>query len=63
MTNVRAQCYDGTSSMRGKYSGLAARVKELEPRAIYIHCHAHLLNLTLQTSLSSIREIRNFGYS
>jgi hypothetical protein len=60
VTNIRAQCYDGAASMRGKYSGLASRVKELEPRAIYIHCHAHLLNLTLQSSLSSIREIRNF---
>ena len=59
VTNIRAQCYDGASSMRGKYSGLASRVKELEPRAIYIHCHAHLLNLALQSSLSSIREIRN----
>ena len=51
VTNVRAQCCDGASSMRGKYSGLATRVKELEPRAIYIHCHAHLLNLTLQNWL------------
>ena len=59
VTNVRAQCYDGAASMRGKYSGLASRVKELEPRAIYIHCHAHLLNLTLQSALSSIRDIRN----
>ena len=59
VTNIRAQCYDGASSMRGKYSGLASRVKELEPRAIYIHCHAHLLNLAVQSSLSSIREIRN----
>ena len=37
VTNIRAQCYDGASSMHGKYSGLATRVKELEPRAIYIH--------------------------
>ena len=59
VANIRAQCYDGAASMRGKYSGLATRVKELEPRALYIHCHAHLLNLTLQCSLSSIKEVRN----
>ena len=23
ITNIRAQCYDGASSMRGKYSGLS----------------------------------------
>ena len=26
VANIRAQCYDGAASMRGKYSGLATRV-------------------------------------
>ena len=59
VANIRAQCYGGAASMSGEYSGLATRVKGLESRAIYIHCHAHLLNLTLQSSLSCIKEVRN----
>lgn len=46
LTMLRAQAYDGASNMRGRYSGVATRIKELEPRAIlYIHCYCHLLNL------------------
>ena len=44
--------------MRGRYSGLAARVQEIESRAIYIHCHAHRLNLALQSACCAVRDIR-----
>ncbi|KAI6657242.1 hypothetical protein LOD99_11146 [Oopsacas minuta] len=57
--NVRAQCYDGAANMRGKYSGLASRVQEEEHRALYIHCHAHQLNLVLCEACMNIREVRN----
>ena len=56
---LRAQAYDGASNMRGRYSGVATRIKELEPRAIYIHCYCHLLNLSLQDSCTSDHLIRN----
>ena len=59
LNQVRAQCYDGASNMRGRYSGLAARVQEVESRAIYIHCHAHQLNLALQNACCAVRDIRN----
>ena len=59
LNQVRAQCYDGASNMRGRYSGLAARVQEVENRAIYIHCHAHQLNLALQSACCAVRDIRN----
>ena len=59
MRKIRAQCYDGAANMNGKYSGLSNRIKEEEPRAVYIHCHAHILNLTLQSACSSIQEVRN----
>ena len=61
-SNLRAQCYDGASNMRGRYSGLSARVKEIEPRAIYTHCYAHILNLVLSHACQSIQDVRNaFG--
>ena len=44
----RAQGYDGASNMSGHLSGLAARVKEISPSAIYIHCCNHRLNLVVQ---------------
>lgn len=53
------QCYDGASNMKGQYSGVAARIRQLAPKAIYIHCHSHLLNLSLQNSCSSIPVVRN----
>jgi hypothetical protein len=59
LNQVRAQCYDGASNIRGRYSGLAARVQEVENRAIYIHCHAHQLNLALQSACCAVRDIRN----
>ena len=57
---MRVQCCDGAANMSGKYSGLSARFKEEEePKAVYIHCDAHILHLSLQTSCSSIHAIRN----
>ena len=56
---LRAQAYDGVSNVRGRYSGVSARIKELEPRALYIHCYCHLLNLSLQDSCTADHLIRN----
>ena len=32
------QAYDGASTMSGHVSGIAARIQEVEPTAIYVHC-------------------------
>ena len=39
--------YDGASVMSGHCSGVQQRVREVAPHAIYVHCHAHVLNLVL----------------
>ena len=57
--NVEAQCNDGAANMRGKYSGLASRIQKGEHRALYVHCHAHQLNLVLADACKNIREVRN----
>ncbi|CAF3407389.1 unnamed protein product [Rotaria socialis] len=60
--NIVAQSYDGASAMRGEYKGVAARLKQIAPCGIYIHCNGHILNLCLvdvSTRVSSIRN--NFG--
>ena len=53
------QCYDGAASMSGIHKGLSTRVKADYPMATYVHCYAHRLNLVLQDSCQSIKEIRN----
>src|SRR5215469_2661102 len=55
-----AQTYDGANVMRGSSSGVQALVKEIYPKAEYIHCHAHQLNLVMQNATSCNRNVRHF---
>lgn len=48
LSHCRGQAYDGAATMSGAYSGVATRVSVHEPRAFYVHCSAHNLNLCLQ---------------
>ncbi|XP_050307697.1 uncharacterized protein LOC126744367 [Anthonomus grandis grandis] len=48
------QCYDGASVMAGHLNGLQHKVKEKAPKAIFVHCLAHRLNLVLQQSFKKI---------
>lgn len=54
------QCYDGASNMKGRFNGLQAKVKEIQPKAIYSHCYAHCMNLVLVEATSSNKYARNF---
>ncbi|XP_066969198.1 zinc finger MYM-type protein 1-like [Macrobrachium rosenbergii] len=49
--------------MSGKEKGVATRVQEvvqeIAPKAIYVHCYGHLLNLALQDTLQENTVIRN----
>ena len=49
ISQCRGQAYDGASSMSGHLSGLAARITNDVPTAIFVHCFAHCTNLCLQT--------------
>ena len=42
-----SQGYDGASVMSGHCSGVQQQVREVAPYAVYVHCHAHVLNLVL----------------
>ena len=59
ITNLRGQCYDGAKNMSGIYRGLAAQIAVEEPRAIYVHCYCHCLNLAIKDSVQGILQIRN----
>uniref|UniRef100_A0A6I8QP26 HAT C-terminal dimerisation domain-containing protein n=1 Tax=Xenopus tropicalis TaxID=8364 RepID=A0A6I8QP26_XENTR len=52
------QGYDGCSTMAGKEGGVQAKIKEKYPRAIFVHCASHKLNLVVN-NLNAVPEIRN----
>lgn len=58
MDKVIGQGYDGCSTFSGHLSGVHQRFREIHPKAIYVHCAAHRLNLVLSDSLD-IPYIRN----
>ncbi|KAL7303989.1 hypothetical protein TKK_0003644 [Trichogramma kaykai] len=45
LNDCRGQSYDNAANMSGCYSGLQARIRELNPLADYVPCSAHSLNL------------------
>ena len=57
-----SQCYDGASVMSGSCSGVSARIKELNPKAVYIHCCAHRLNLALVDTVKSVPVAEDFFF-
>ena len=44
---VIAQCYDGTAVMAPGLKGVQAKIKEIIPQALFVHCYAHSLNLVM----------------
>lgn len=60
--NLIGQSFDGAANMSGKFQGLATRIKEVAPKAIYIHCYAHRLNLAVEASCSHFVVVRDTLY-
>ncbi|KAK1884134.1 Zinc finger MYM-type protein 1 [Dissostichus eleginoides] len=54
LSKCRGQGYSGAANMSGVYSGVQARIMEMEPLAKYVHYAAHNLNLTLNDSVKNI---------
>lgn len=57
ISNLRGQCHDGASNVR---FGLSSRILEDEPRALYIHCVAHRLNLVVTDAMNGINSFTDF---
>uniref|UniRef100_A0A8C6P238 Zinc finger MYM-type protein 1-like n=1 Tax=Nothobranchius furzeri TaxID=105023 RepID=A0A8C6P238_NOTFU len=51
--NIRGQGYDGAANMSGQFKGLQSRIQKQNPKALYVHCQAHCLNLVLVDSAKS----------
>ncbi len=50
---LHGQCYDGASAMSGCKSGVAKRITDLEPRALFTHCYGHALHLAASDTIKS----------
>lgn len=44
---LRGQAYDGGSNLSGKFKGLQALIRKVQPLAHYTHCYNHRLNLVI----------------
>ena len=49
LNRCRGQCYDGATNMAGHRSGVAKQLGDEEPRANFVHCYGHSLNLACAT--------------
>ncbi|KAG8434798.1 hypothetical protein GDO86_012953 [Hymenochirus boettgeri] len=58
--DMRGQGYDNGSNMKGKNKGVQAQVRELNPRAFYVPCNAHSLNLVVSDAASCAIETAKF---
>lgn len=57
--NCRGQCYDGAGNMKGHMKGTQVRISQIEPRATYIHCFNHALNLAVIDATGAVPEFGN----
>ena len=53
ISRCRGQTYDGASAMSGRKTGVQARIKEDEPKALYNHCHGYVIHLACADSIKS----------
>lgn len=60
LTNLQGQCYDGASNVSGRISGLQARIRTEENRALHVHGTAHRVNLVVQDAIEDISVANNF---
>lgn len=60
VNNCRGQAYDGATTMSGEIGGVQAKIRDIEPRAVYGHCMAHKLELSLQDIMRVVPSLRDF---
>ena len=55
---LRGQAYDGAGNMAGKYRGAAVSIQSTCPKAVYVHCAAHSLNLCI-VAACGVQSVQN----
>uniref|UniRef100_A0A3Q1EGE4 TTF-type domain-containing protein n=1 Tax=Acanthochromis polyacanthus TaxID=80966 RepID=A0A3Q1EGE4_9TELE len=62
-SNCRGQSYDNSANIKGKNKGVQARLLEKNPRALYVPCGAHTLNLVVaDAAKNSVDATSFFGH-
>lgn len=56
---LRGQTYDGAANMSGKYSGVQAELKKMQPLGLFVHCGAHCLNLITEAACQASPVVRD----
>lgn len=59
VANLRGQCYDGAAVMSGRVNGVSTQILAKQPKATYIHCFAHTLNLSVQEMCAKNSVMKN----
>ncbi|XP_047130019.2 52 kDa repressor of the inhibitor of the protein kinase-like [Hydra vulgaris] len=54
----RGQSYDGAASMSGEYKGVSSVIKNVNPKALFVHCASHKLSLVVGKSCQ-IQQVKN----
>ncbi len=59
IAKIRGQCYDGASNMSGKRTGVAKKISDEEPRALFMHCYGHSLSLAAADTIKKCRLLKS----
>lgn len=60
ISNIRGQGYDNGANMSGKKNGVQRKILDINPRAFYVPCNAHTLNLVVNDAAKCCIEAVNF---
>lgn len=60
IADMRGQGYDNGANMKGKHIGLQKKILDINPRAFFVPCAAHSLNLVVNDAAKSSLEVTNF---
>lgn len=58
--DMRGQGYDNGANMRGKHNGLQKKILDINPRAFFVPCSAHTLNLVVNDAAKVSFEASGF---
>ncbi|KAL5486927.1 hypothetical protein EMCRGX_G019467 [Ephydatia muelleri] len=58
-TKLRGQCYDGCSTMTGARAGVAVKIQEVEPRAVFTHCYGHAFNPAVSDTITKVQRMKD----
>ena len=58
LEGLRGQSYDGAGNMAGKCKGATVSIQAICPKAVYVHCAAHTLNLCV-VAACKIQQVKN----